>query len=290
MKTKFVLFVLMAIFVASCNMKKEVKNGNMIVNIPISYDIETNAFNQASDFMSGIVAGDKKLSRVYFFYELKMKCEPDYMLEYSVKGAIRNVTEKSIWQQEAEKTTFNSYDACKSNFSATFQDQIMTGIAYAFNDGKSRSYGVVALYKGSIPAEDPVLKSFHLAKNTDPDVTYKNAGEEMQHYVKQLKPIFGYETADGTTIHNIEVVPENKELTYTMGISALAKSDLSATDIDRFKNEMAANIPNSIKEMAASQPPLMRCMEEEYSIKYIFVDKNKEEICTVTFAPEDYKQ
>lgn len=289
MKTKVFFFIMMVAFISSCSRTKEVTNGNIIVNIPITYDIRTNDSKDFSDFMSGIIAADKRMSHVYFFYELKMKCEPDYLLEYSVKGAIKNVTESSIWQPQAEKTTFYSRDARKSNFTATFQGQIMNGVAYAFNDGKSRSYGVVALYKGAVPAEDPVFKSFHLAKNTDKEVTYKDAADEMRHFIKQIKPIFGQVNSDGVAINDISVAADKKELTYTMGISGLLKSDLSASDLERFQDEMSTNIPDGIKEMAASQPPLMRCMEEGYSIKYIFVDKNQEKICDLTFAPEDYR-
>ena len=289
MKTRLLLFVLMAVFVASCTKKKEGKSGNMIVSIPAIYDVQTKDFGDIDNFMSGIIAADKRMSHVYFFYELMMKCEPDYLLEYSVKGAIKNVTESSQWQPQAEKATFYSHDARKSNFTATFQGQIMNGVAYAFNDGKSRSYGVAVLYKGAVPAEDPVLKSFHLAKNTDKEVTYKDAAEEMQHFIEQIKPLFGQVNSDGIAINDMSVASDKKELTYTMGISELLKSDLSTSDLESFQNEMATNIPNGIKEMAASQPPLLRCMEEGYSIKYIFVDKNKEEICALTFAPEDYR-
>ena len=288
MKTKLLLFVLVAFMVASCSKKKEVTSGNIVIEIPINYKVETNSLNQVSDFMSGLLAADKDLSHVYFLYELKMKSEPDYILEFSVKGAIRNVTSSSQWE-ESEKTKFLSYDAYKCKFTATFQGKDMNGIAYAFNDGKSRSYGVVAMYKGAVPSEDPVLNSFHLTKNTDPEVSYKNAGEEMQHFVEQIRPVFGQDTNSGYTIHDIEVYPEKKELIYTMGITVMSKSDLSPSELAEAQAASNSNMSIAIKEMAKSQPPLLRCMGEGYNITINIVDKNKEHLFTSTLSPEDYQ-
>ena len=60
MKTKLLFFVLLAALISSCSKTKEVKSGNIIVDVPLTYDVETSAFNQLSDFMSGIVAANKK--------------------------------------------------------------------------------------------------------------------------------------------------------------------------------------------------------------------------------------
>lgn len=288
MKTKILLLVVMAVFVASCTKKKEVRSGNMIVEIPTIYEVEKEALNQISDFMSGIIAGDKKLSHVYIFLEIKMKSAPEYLMGYSVKSAIENATKQAQWG-EVEKTKFQSYDACKCNFTANFQGRDMNGIAYAFNDGKSRSYGVVALYKGTIPSEDPVLNSFHLAANTDPEATFKDAGEEMQHFVEQLRPIFGHSTGNGFTLHNIEVYPEKKEVVYTMGINLLSKSDLTPFELAEVQTDLKSNMPEAIKEMAANQPPLLRCMEEEYNITIKLLDMDEEHLFTLTLSPKDYQ-
>lgn len=288
MKTKLLFFVLLVALVSSCSKTKEVKSGNIIVDVPVIYDVETSAFNQLSDFMSGIVAANKKMNHVYFFFEMKMKCTPEYLMEYSVKNALANMSTSSHWG-EVEKTQFQSYDAIKSNFTTTFEGQIMNGIAYAFNDGKSRSYGVIALHKDKIPAEDPVLKTFRLAPNTDPVVTYKNAGEEMQHFVEQIRPIFGHDTGNGFTINDIVVYPEKKELVYTMAVTNTSKSDLDISELKAAQAEIKANMSEAVKEMAGNQPPLHSCMKEGYTITFNIVDMNNEQLFDTTLSPEDYQ-
>lgn len=63
-----------------------------------------------------------------------------------------------------------------------------------------------------------------------------------------------------------------------------------SSDLINFQNEMHEKLPDAIKEMAASQPPLLRCLEENYTITYQFMDKYKILICETSFTPDDYKQ
>ena len=267
---------------------KELKSGNIIVEVPYTYEVFSEDSTMFGNFISCVMVVNKKSNIAYFFYEIKMKSEPKYLMEYSVSGAMNRIATSTEWG-EMEDAKFNSYDACKRHFTTIINDDNMNGVAYAFHDGKSRSYEVIALYKGEVPDNDPILQSFHLAENTDPEVTFKDAGDEMQHFIEQIRPVFGQEISEGLTMDKIEVTKEKKELTYTLQLNSLSKALIDPTELNAMKAEMSENLPNAIKEMAASQLPLMRCMEEGYTIIYKITDKNDNLLFSLSSPPDKYR-
>ena len=285
-RRKFVLLLLLTMvgLLPSLSQTKVANRGNMQITVPSTWQVN----DEANGMMASIMAYDNAEGRMYMLMELSMKSSPEYLMEYSMKNI--DFVRAADFTEDGVKTKFHSYDACRSVFTTQLMGRQMQGVAYTFNDGESKSYGIIAIYKIGCRLEpDPILNSFKLVKSDKPQMTFKDAREEMQFFIDGLEGNWGASIGNGMVLDMMAVHPTRNELTYTLRFSAISINDIGRTNLPAIKKDLEASVPSILDNYSANVPAVKRCMDEDYTIVFRILDMNKEEICTITCEPKDYK-
>ncbi len=279
------IFVLAASHLASNAQTKVVESGNFAVTIPegwFSYDANISALG-----LNGILLRDENAERIYLLLEMEVLLSPEESMEYGIFNN-QMLKEGAEWGDK-ESIKFLSFDACKVSFTNNFANAPRTGKAITFNDGQ-RCYAIVAM---AIPgydfSSDLVINSYHLTGKGTSQAYTKNTREQLVDMIDTFKDRWGMEIGEGTTMEKWILHPTKNELTIPFSILILDKEDIDEGTLLLMKIGLQDDLVEALNQMAKTFPLLQRCKDENYTFIFKYLDKNKQELCTYTIKPEDYK-
>lgn len=266
---------------------KKVEFANMGITIPTTWTYYT----QEDDVLDGavvVVLGDDN-DNIYSLMEYGITGNLAEFFKNGFMNSDNPLTQYAEWG-EIEHTKFLNYDAFKVFFNNVLSGITKVGVVYGFCDGE-QSYFIMAMAPpGYNFNQDCVISSFHLTGKKKFVASTKSTREQLNDVITEFRSYFGKQVATGITFDNLILHPTKDELTFVYGISIISIDDLSANDIEEFKDGMAVEMVDALKEMMHSIPVFDQCAKENYTFIIKILDKDKKEIFTHTLKPKDYNK
>lgn len=191
---------------------------------------------------------------------------------------------------ESRASKFMGRSAFTKDFEAKLDGVQFKGAFYTFDQGNSSIF-IIGAYKVGKKSDLPIIWRSVTWKEHDSSVRkFSSMREELESLVELMNNSLRQnpQITNGEKFESIYLEEGIDCVVFRYKLLEIENSSLADANMEAAAETIRNNMINGIHEMAKTIPLFKRLMDAQYILKFEYVDKNGEPLCTIKIVPDDY--
>lgn len=272
-----------------CFSQQVLENSYLSINVPDGWEAQKMDVPDATIEMVYFCNKGESLYNMGFIYGLEQEQDPSLALQTQIDNRSNLIFSEAQFDK-IRPSVFMGKKAMTVDFSTSVNNEKFMGAAYAFNENQCTII-IIGCYKVGVKSNLPqIWRSIHW-KKINKKTKYGSLREELEAFTNGVNKLLSATTADNEDQQTLSITLAANEdcLEYKFRLLKIDKNDYSDEDIEGMKSNVRTSMPAVILQISEKTPLIKKCLDANYSFKYIFYDKNDNFLYAVKITPDNYK-